>query len=407
LEEHLIELTIILISLFFTFYFSGTETAFITVNKVRIEVWRRQKKKVGEIITKFIKKPERFIYTTLVGNNLANIAFASFTTVYLNKYIDQKLSWLFITTLTVLWGEIIPKTFFRSLADWIILKVAYPLEFFYHFFKPIIWFVSSVSGTILKLFGQEADEIKAFFSKKDIEILLQESKDFVDLEKEHVAILDRILRLKDIQVREIMVPRTEIVAIDDRSSLEDCIQILVKSEFTKIPVFHKELDNVTGIIYLKDLFLQPLSLKEIIREVMFVPDTKQSLELLTEFRKNNTSIAVVFDEYGGTAGLVTTEDIIEELVGEIEDEFDEKNVFFRKIGKRTYSVNVRIEMDQLKSILNLDLPEGNYETFGGFILSHLGRIPKRNESFEIAGIKIIITKATKKTVKWARIILPG
>jgi putative hemolysin len=249
LEEHLIELTIILISLFFTFYFSGTETAFITVNKVRIEVWRRQKKKVGEIITKFIKKPERFIYTTLVGNNLANIAFASFTTVYLNKYIDQKLSWLFITTLTVLWGEIIPKTFFRSLADWIILKVAYPLEFFYHFFKPIIWFVSSVSGTILKLFGQEADEIKAFFSKKDIEILLQESKDFVDLEKEHVAILDRILRLKDIQVREIMVPRTEIVAIDDRSSLEDCIQILVKSEFTKIPVFHKELDNVTGIIY--------------------------------------------------------------------------------------------------------------------------------------------------------------
>lgn len=402
----MLEITIIGISLILTFYFAGTETAFIAVNRVRIEVWRRQNKRSGEIIANFLKKPERFIYTTLIGNNIANIAFASFATLYLNRHIDEKLSWLIITAITVIFGEIIPKTLFRSLADWIIRKVAPLLQIFYYLFKPIIWLVSNVSGVILKIFKQPSGEVNEFFSKKDVEILLRESRDSVDIEKEQGEILDRILALKQIQIREIMVPRAEIVAVSESSNLTNLIKIFETSGFTRIPVYQKDLDHITGVVYLKDLFLHPESLNQIIRKVMFVPETKRSSELLREFKKKNTSIAVVIDEYGGTAGIVTTEDIIEELVGEIVDEFDETVVLCRKVGPKSYRVNARIEPEELKATVGLNLPGGEFETLAGYIINHLGHIPHQNERFEIDGIKFVVTKATRRRLEKVRITLP-
>jgi len=402
----LVELFIIIVALILTFYFSGTETAFISVNRVRIEVWRRQHKRSGEIIARFLSKPERFIYTTLVGNNLANIAFASYATVYFGNYLDQKLNWLLITGITILWGEIIPKTLFRSLADWIIRKVAPVLEFFYYFFRPMIWIVSGISGIILRFLGYKEQEITDFFTKGDVEILLRESQNNVQLEKEKSEILKRILHLRRLQVREIMIPRTEIVAVNEKTKIEDLIKLFYDSGYTKIPVYKENIDNIIGVVYMKDLFQRPKSINEILREVMFVPETKTSSQLLREFRKNNTSIAIVIDEYGGTAGLVTSEDLIEELVGEIIDEFDETSLLYRKVGDNTYSVNARIELEELRESLGIEIPEGDYETLAGFILNQLGHIPRRDESFEYNGIKFIITRATKRKIEWVRIILP-
>jgi len=397
---------IILVSLVLTFYFSGTETAFLSVNRVRIELWRRQKSRAGEIIFRFLLKPERFIYTTLIGNNIANVAFASYATIYLHHYFDEKITWLLITSVTILFGEIIPKTLFRSLADFIVRKVAYLLQLFYYLFQPIIWIVNHISRFVLKLLKYPDTELTDFFSKKDIEILIRESRRYADLDAEESKILARLFNFRSLRVREAQIPRTEIIAVEDNTSLDDLITVFQKSGFTKIPVFRENLDNIIGVVFLKDLFLQPQSLKEIIRNIMFVPETKRTLQLLREFRKENTTIAIVVDEYGGTAGLVTAEDLIEELVGEIIDEYDEASALIKVLGENLYSVNTRIEPEQLKEELGIELPEGNYETLAGFILSYLGHIPKRDETFTFDGFKFTVSRATRRKVDWVRIVLP-
>ncbi len=389
-----------------TFYFSGTETAFISVNRVRIELWRRNKRKVAEIISWFLRTPEKYLYTTLVGNNLANVAFASYATLYFRQYLDEKLTWFLITSVTILWGEIIPKTLFRSLADWFIGKVAPLLQIFYYLFQPIIWIVGNISGFLLRLLNYPSSEITDFFSKRDVEVLIKESQKFAGLDERENMILSRLMDLRSLHIRDAMIPRTEIIAVEEKADLDELVRIFQKSGFTKIPVYRKNLDEIIGVVYLKDIFLKPEQLRDIIREVMFVPETKRSLSLLRNFRHKNTSIAIVIDEYGGTAGLVTTEDLIEELVGEIIDEFDATEIHIRKIRDKIFSVNARIEPDQLQEELGVEIPEGDYDTLAGFILNHLGHIPKREESFEYNGVQFIITRATRRKVDWVRLILP-
>ena len=400
------EVTIILLALILSFYFSGTETAFISVNRVRIELWRRKKSKTAELIVRFLRQPENIIYTTLIGNNLANITLATYATIYFHRYLDEKIAWLIITATTVLFGEIIPKTLFRSLADWVIRKVAPPLYFFYFLFQPIIWIIRWISGLILNLFHHSSSELTEFFSKKDVEVLIKESQNYVSLEQVENIFLTRLLDLKQLHVRDAMIPRTQIEAIEENASIEELVALFRKSGFTKIPVYRKSLDDIIGVVLLKDLFKKPASIKEMVREVMFVPEAKRSLSLLRRFKKENASLAIVIDEYGGTAGLVTSEDLIEELVGEIIDEYDAAEIHIRKLKDNIYSVNALVTPERLKEEIGIDIPEGEYETLAGFILNQLGHIPKREESFEYNGIKFIVTRATRRKVDWLRIILP-
>lgn len=402
----MIEISIIIVSLILTFYFSGTETAFISVNRVRIELWRRRKSRVAGVIASFLMKPEKFIYTTLIGNNIANVAFASYATIYFHRYMNDTLTWIIITGITILLGEIIPKTLFRSLADWVIKKVALILYSFYIIFQPAIWIISYISTGILKIFRYSKNDLTTFFSKKDINILIRESRKYAGLEAEESKILARLFNLRQLKVRDSMIPRTEIVAVEENSTIADLIAIFLKSGFTKIPVYRNSLDEIIGIVFLKDLFLEPASIKDITRDIMFVPETKGILQMLRDFRKKKTTISIVVDEYGGTAGLVTTEDLIEELVGEIVDEFDATTSLIRHLKENLYSVNTRIEPEELKNELGIELPEGSYETLAGFILSHLGHIPKRDESFEFNGIKFTVSRATRRKVDWVKIQFP-
>ncbi len=397
---------IILTTLFLSFYFAGTETAFISVNKVRVELWRRRNLKVAEIIHRFLKIPERFLYTTLVGNNISNVAFATFATIYFNQYLDTGTTWLIITITTVLIGEIIPKALFRNLADWIIRYIAYPLEGFYYLFYPFIWITSMVAQSILRLFGHSPEELHQFYSARDIEILLKESQESIKQRKRAEGeYLEKFLELRDLRVRDAMVPRAEIVGVPYNISISELAKVFMEHGFTRLPVYKENLDNIIGIVYVKDLFKKPRSLKSILHSPLFVPETKRALALLKEFRLKNITMAIVVDEYGGTAGLVTLEDLLEELFGEIEDEFDAQTVLIRKIKDGIYHVNARIEIDQLNENLGIHLPKGDYETLAGFILSHLGHIPRREESFEYNNIRFVVTKTTRRKIEWVRIEL--
>jgi len=400
-------LLVIVLALALSFYFSGTETAFVSVNKVRVELWRRRKLPGAKFIYDFIKFPERFLYTTLIGNNLSNIAFATFATVYFNYYLDPKATWLLILILSLFFGEILPKTLFQSIADWIIRKIVYPLEFFRHLFTPISFLINKVSAFLLFALGHKPSELKRYFSKKDIEILLHETHEILSnelkLEGEFIA---KVLKLKKLQVGDAMVPYTEIEAIPSNTSLGKLRKIFQKTEYSKLPVYQENLDNIVGVVILKELFLQPKRFQEMIRPVMFVPIKKRVIHLLAEFKQTNSSIAIVIDEYGGTAGLVTIEDLIEELFGEIEDEFDSQLDLIRIIDEYTFRVNARIEIEELNDAVGLEIPEGEYDTLAGFLLFQLGHIPKREEVLEYNGYKFMISSVTRRKIRWVKLILP-
>jgi CBS domain containing-hemolysin-like protein len=397
-------LTIIIVSLLMSFYFSGTETAFVSLNKVRVELWRRQKKRIAKIVYPFIRKPEKFIYTTLIGNNIFNVAFASLATLYFNQFFDPEIGWIFIVILTLIIGEILPKTIFRSLADWLIQYIAPPLRLFYIIFLPIIWVVSGIAEMLLRLAGLKNHEVQKFFSSQDIEILLNESQSLTDVNKSSGKYLKRALNFRYMRVKEVMVPLTDMVAVEESITLDELFKTFQECGHSKLPVYRKHIDQIIGVIFLKDLFQNPTDVKSLIRDVMFVPETKRCSELLSIFKQNNISIAIVFDEYGGIAGMVTVTDLVNKLFGEMEVVESSPDFMIRKISKNAWIVNARIDLDELNEKLQTEFPEGDYETLAGFLLAQYGRIPRVNESIEINGFKFIITNASKRRIHHVKII---
>jgi CBS domain containing-hemolysin-like protein len=397
-------LTIIIISLLMSFYFSGTETAFVSLNKVRVELWRRQKKRIAKIVYPFIKKPEKFIYTTLIGNNIFNVAFASLATLYFNEIFDPEIGWFLIIILTLIIGEILPKTIFRSLADWLIHYIAPPLRFFYIIFLPIIWVVSGIAEILLRFAGLKNHEVQKFFSSQDIEILLNESQSLTNVSKSSGKYLKRALDFRYMRVKEVMVPLADMVAVEESITIDELFKTFQTSGHSKLPVYRKHIDQIIGVIFLKDLFQNPQDVKSLIRKVMFVPESKRCSELLSIFKQKNVSIAIVFDEYGGTAGMVTVTDLVNKLFGDFEIVESSPDFMIRKINKNTWIVNARIDLDELNEKLQTDFPQGDYETLAGFLLAQFGRIPRLNESIEVSGYKFIVTNVSKRRIHHVKII---
>jgi len=396
---------IIIISLAMSFFFAGTETAFIAVNKVRVEVWRRSGENFARVLYEFLQKPERFLYTTLIGNNIFNVAFATYATIYFNRFIRPELPWVLVVSLTLIVGELIPKTVFRSMADWVVQKIAYPLRFFYQLFRPLIFVISKISELLLSLFGYQRDALDRFFSEQDIEVLINESPERVKgIDAEEEIFVSGVLSLRELRVRDAMVSRTEMVAVADTISIAELKLVFVRNGFTKIPVFQGTVDNFVGVVFAKDLLLRPISFEDVVRPVVYVPETKRCSVLLSEFRSKYNSLAIVIDEYGGTAGLITTEDLVEVLFGEIEDEYDAEQKWFRKINEHTLRFDARVELEKLRELYDVDLPEGEYETLAGFLISQLDCIPQVGATFSFDTLKFLVTEGSRRRVEQVDIV---
>jgi CBS domain containing-hemolysin-like protein len=398
------EILIGIIGLVLSFLFAGAETAYITTNKIRFELWLRNKYKSAQYAEKFFRDPELFISTTLVGNNIANIIATSYSTVYLINYINETTTWLVITIFVLIFGEILPKALFRIFDDLIILIIIYPIRFFHFVLKPIIWIVNLVSSGILSIFGMKSHSVKVFFSKEDVTLLLNEGKMAGIIEEKDHKIISKVLELPDTLVREAMIPRTQIEAVDIKLSIKKIRTFMSKKGFTKVPVYKNDIDHIIGVIFMYDLFQNIKSIKEAIKPVTFTPENKKCNELLKEFKKNNTSIAIVIDEYGGTAGLVTTEDLIEELFGEFDDASDGIIKTILKINKNTWEIDAFETIDTINEQLKLNLPEENYETISGLVLSELGRIPEKGEQMVIHNCRLIVTQAKSNKIEKIRLI---
>ena len=405
-----VKILYLLILVLLSAFFSGTELAFVVANKLKIEV-RARKKDLAALSAKyFINHPQNFFSTILIGNNVVNIAYASLGAVFLNVLFGwSEIKILIILSVVILFfGEIIPKYLARELADRLVLLTSLPLRFFSYLFYPLVKITSIISNKIVQTSSLKTDNIYHLFDKEDIKGLVKESEIAGIVDKRDSDLINKVIELGDQRVYEAMTPRTDIVGLELTNEISEVLSVFIDSGFSKLPVYEDNLDNIKGVILAKDLFKLPDNIKDILREVSFIPETKKSFEVLNDFLEKRNSIAIVVDEHGGTAGIVTIEDILEELFGEIEDEFDIQEAICRRIAKDTYIISGKVEVDHINEKYSasggLKIEEGDYETLSGFITTQLGRIPNQGESVTIGNFSIQIVRAAAQRIELVKLI---
>ncbi len=411
--DFLIILSLLLLSAFF----SGMEIAFVSADRIQLALDKKNTGLTGNILEKLSQKPSDFITTMLVGNNVALVIYGFFMGDIIVRYLhrfwpnisnfNELLLQTLISTLIILFtAEFLPKVIFQLYANKLLRFFALPAYIIYIIFWPVTQFVLKISNAILKfVFKTQSTDVQEAVTKVELaKFISQKLEDAEKLSGEtdpELEILNNALDFVDVKAREIMVPRTEIVALEDTATIEDLKQKFIDSGLSKIIIYKNNIDNIKGYVHSFEMFQNPKRLKSIIREVLFVPETISIHELLKQMTKNKKNIAIVLDEYGGTSGLITLEDIIEEIFGEIEDEHDKNELFEKQIDEQTFILSGRHEIEDLNKKYHLNIPEDeSYETLGGYILSKIGEIPEENDSFDIEGkFHVKINKANQKQIQ--------
>jgi putative hemolysin len=393
------ELLIIIIFLLLTAFFSGSETAFLSFDNFMVEIWRKQKKTGHKTVQKFVQRPERYLSLTLVGTNISNIAYSSIATLYLlDRGFPNVAVFVILPLVMLLAGEIIPKAIFLQLANRLVITISPLLAFF-----EIVLFVPMritqwIALWISKTIGIKIRQEVAFFTVPDLKSLIHEAEAIGLVDKAKRDLIQRILMLQERRVRDIMTPRTEIVAVDVNSEMFEIKKAITESGYSRLVVYEKDLDNVMGTIRAKDFLYATDDITKRIHHAKVVPESISLFTLLREMRKDHKDFALVVDEYGGTAGIITLEDVLEELVGNIEDEYDREEKPFRQIVPGTILASGRAEVDHINLELGEQIPTGDYATVAGWILDRLGRIPRTGDMELIDGYTVKILRASKNRI---------
>ena len=380
----------ILIFLLLSAFFSGMEIAFVSANKLKVELDKQSGMAYSRLLEGVLQSPAKFIATMLVGNNIALVVYGIMMVKLLEPTIEQYTQSSFlvlliqtiISTLIILvTAEFLPKAFFRINPNQFLKVFAIPLFFFYYLLWPIVRITISMSKIGLKLIGAPLEEEDAVFRKVDLEEYLKSSsKDEQD--DVEVQMLQNALDFSSVKVRECMVPRTEIVAVDLSQTIDDLADIFVKKKLSKVLIYEENIDHIIGYAHSIEMFKNPSSIRSILLPIPIVPESMLANELMETFTKERKAVAVVVDEFGGTSGMVTIEDVMEEIFGEIEDEHDEDVLTEEIFSSGELCLSARLEVDYLNEKYNLDLPESEaYETLGGLLVENFERIP--NEGAEI------------------------
>jgi CBS domain containing-hemolysin-like protein len=412
-----LEIFIITGLLLLSAFFSGMEIAFVSADRVQLALDKKNKGIIGYILNKLTKKPSDFITTMLVGNNVALVIYGFFMGDLITKYLQKFMPELndfselliktIISTIVILFtAEFFPKVIFQLFSNKLLRIFSIPAYIIYVIFWPVTQFVLWISDLILKYFFKtKTDDVQDAVTKIELaEFISQHLENYENSEGDadnELEILNKAMEFTDVKARGIMIPRTEIIALEDTTSIDELKEKFIETGLSKIIIYNDNIDNIIGYVHAFELFNKPKKIKSIIKKVLFVPETISIHELLKLMTKKKNNVAIVLDEYGGTSGLITLEDIIEELFGEIEDEHDKNEWFEKQIDDNTFILSGRLEIEDLNKKYNLGLPESdNYETLGGYIIDHLGEIPQENESFTIDDkFHIKINKTNQKQIQ--------
>ncbi|NAY92121.1 DUF21 domain-containing protein [Muricauda sp. JGD-17] len=399
-------LLIIVLSLLFSAFFSGMEIAFVSANKIHIEIEKKQEGLLAKVLTWLTEKPSKFIATMLIGNNVALVIYGLFMGDLLMEWFQELLptgsqffdslltqfsllsQTLISTIIILLTAEFLPKVLFQIYSNTLLKIFAVPAYFFYILFSFISWFVIKVSDFVLKtLFKTTGDEVQLTFTKLELGDYITEQMETVEEEDEvdsEIQIFQNALQFSAVKAREVMVPRTEITAVDLDETPKNLTKLFTETGFSKILVYKESIDEIIGYVHSYELFKKPKTIRSILLPVEFVPETMLIQDILNVLTKKRKSIAVVLDEYGGTSGILTVEDIIEELFGEIEDEHDSTDLHEEQLSENVYKFSARLEVDYINENYKLELPDSEeYETLGGLIVNETGEIPEQDSEVKL------------------------
>jgi len=416
------EISIILWCLILCAFFSGMEIAFVSSNKIYLEIEKKQDNFISKILTKLTEKPSKFIAAMLIGNNIALVVYGflmgDLVMVWLENlgfhssvYFNILLQTLVSTIIILATSEFLSKVFFQIYANSLIKIFALPAYGFYLLFYYLSSFIIWVSDIILiRFFKTQGDEVSLYFSKAELGNYITEQMSTVENNDEmdsEIQIFQNALDFSRVKARDIMTPRTEIVALDLFDSVSELKDLFIETGYSKVLIFNNSLDDIVGYVHSFDLFKKPKNIKSILIPVEFVPETifiKDAMNLLTKKRK---SVAVVLDEYGGTSGMITIEDIVEELFGEIEDEHDsDEELTEKNLGDGVYLFSTRLDVEYLNQTYKLDIPESDsYGTLGGFIVDSTKEIPQKGDSISIGNYHFIIEEATNKKIELVKMTI--
>lgn len=413
-------MTIILISLLCSAFFSGMEIAYISANRIHIEIEKKQGGILAKVLGRITAKPSKFIATMLIGNNVALVVYGLYMGELLMQWFQGMLpsdyavvqlaltdfslltQTLISTIVILLTAEFLPKVLFQIYANTLLKALAVPAFLFYVVFWPISEFVIRISDLILKTFFKtDGDQVQLAFSKLELGDYITEQMETVEEADEvdsEIQIFQNALEFSEVKAREVMVPRTEITAVELHETPKNLTKLFSDTGYSKILIYKDTIDNIIGYVHSYELFKKPKTIKSILLPVEFVPETMLIQKILNVLTKKRKSMAVVLDEYGGTSGILTVEDIIEELFGEIEDEHDSTELIEEPLGNDTYKFSARLEVDYINEQYRLELPESDeYGTLGGMIVNETGEIPKQDGEIRIGKFlfKILEVSNTK------------
>ena len=412
------EILLLIFLIYLSAFFSGSETALTSMGKLKLkEMLEKSKSKdKKEIAKEALHRPNRLLTTILICNNLVNILASSIATVLVMDILPRESKGVAVATATgvmtfliLIFGEITPKIYAKENAEKVFERSTKLVDVMATVLKPILWILMGISNIMVKALGGVKMSEAPFITEDELVFVVEIGKKEGILEKEEGEFLSRILDMKNTDVREIMVPRVDMVCIEDDKNLLDLIELIKDEQFSRIPVYHETVDNIVGICYAKDVLsvidnmnfkdLDKAKVREIMRDVFFVPETMKISSLLKDFKKRKVHMAIVVDEFGGTSGIVTLEDILEYIVGEIMDEYDTDEISgIKKLGENLYVIDAKVPIADLEREIGVKFPKTEFETIGGYLLELFERVPKVGEEIDVGKFHFKILAASRNRI---------
>ena len=394
-------------------FFSMSETALMSLSRIKLRHMVEAEVPGSELVEKLTKDPNRLLGTILIGNSVANIGASAIATVLATNIFGNSgvgIATGIITVLVLIFGEITPKSIAKQKSEVVALRVARPIEFVVIIFKPLVYIFTAISSVVIRIFGGDPNEAKSFITQEELKTMVGVSEEEGVLENAEKEMIFNVFEFADLQVKDIMVQRVDIVSVDKEASYDEVMDVIKNEQFSRIPVYNQTIDNIVGVLNIKDLatienLREDFNLSKYIRDPFYTFEFKKIVELFKEMKKTRNQIAIVLDEYGGTVGLVTIEDLVEEIVGEIEDEYDEEKNPVEVIKENEYLVEGSLRLHDISDLIGINIDSEEFDSVGGLMIGDLGRMPEEQDEVTINNIRFIAEEIEKNRIKKVRMII--
>jgi putative hemolysin len=401
----LVTIIIIVLCVFGEAFFSGAEIALISVDRLRARHLAKSGHRPSQQVIEMLKKPEWILGTTLLGTNLCIVIGTTLATSQIYLWlggIGVPVAIVIMTFINLVFSEIVPKSVFQQLSDWIAPRVIFILRLFTVIFFPLVWLFSKLAALLARLLrGSDSKEDLGIISKEELKLMMKMKHEKGDVKPSERKMINRLLNFTETEAGDIMIPLIDVTALSDQATIKEACDKYIQTKHRRLPVYHNRVDKISGILISFDILAEKDTkrIKPFIRPAYYIPPTMGVTELLKNLQSNGRSMAVVVDEFGGAVGIVTVEDILEEIVGNIEDEYDAAERLYALQKDGSIIINGRMTVEELNEHFELKIPEGDYETVGGFIIHHLKRIPKAGEKVSLPGLELTVSKATSRLIQ--------